>query len=57
MKPLRHWLRWLSIACGRALYAARPLPACAWLVALVLWAPAAHALKPGKAFSNYVIDT
>jgi len=57
VKPLRHWLRWLSIACGRALYAARPLPACAWLVALVLWAPAAHALKPGKAFSNYVIDT
>ena len=36
MKPLRHWLRWLSIACGRAPYAARPLPACAWLVALVL---------------------
>lgn len=43
MKPLRHWLRWLSMPCGRALHAAWRLPTCAWLVALSLCSPAADA--------------
>jgi diguanylate cyclase (GGDEF)-like protein len=52
VKPLR---RWRSIPSGRGPSA--PRLASAWLVALLLCAPAAQALTPDKAFANFVIDS
>ena len=66
MKPLRHPLRWLSPlrwALGRcarrrvSLAAGHRRPLLVLACLLLACAPAAQALKPDKAFANYVLNT
>ena len=66
MKPLRHPLRWLSPlrwALGRcarrrvSLAAGHRRPLFVLACLLLACAPAAQALKPDKAFANYVLNT